>query len=176
MKKAFTLIELIVVIAIIAVLAAVVAPQAFKTIEKGKTSAVVGDYKSIKTATMACYADTGNWAADADGEADGGDLAFNQSSWTNWDGPYLDKWPGQNGWGGTYTIYYNNAAGALPASFDQNAAAYEVYLCTTNVPNTGSGGPADKIDVQLDGTAGAGAGDCRYSGTPATLCIIIARP
>ena len=50
MRKGFTLIELIVVIAIIAVLAAVVAPSAFKAIEKGKVSAGMGDWNSIKTA------------------------------------------------------------------------------------------------------------------------------
>ncbi|NCC82098.1 MAG: prepilin-type N-terminal cleavage/methylation domain-containing protein [Clostridia bacterium] len=39
-KKGFTLVELLVVIAIIAILAAVVAPNAFKAIEKSKVTAI----------------------------------------------------------------------------------------------------------------------------------------
>ena len=60
-KRGFTLIELIVVIAIIAVLAAVVAPNAFKAVERAKISGTLSDYKAIKTATMAYYSDCGVW-------------------------------------------------------------------------------------------------------------------
>ncbi|MEW9096326.1 MAG: prepilin-type N-terminal cleavage/methylation domain-containing protein [Clostridiaceae bacterium] len=42
-KKAFTLVELLVVIAIIAILAAIVAPKAFTAIEKSKVSRTLSD-------------------------------------------------------------------------------------------------------------------------------------
>jgi len=62
--KSFTLIELTVVIAIIAVLAAVVAPNAFKTIEKSKITRMTSDLNTIKKASIVHYADTGNWLDD----------------------------------------------------------------------------------------------------------------
>ncbi|OPX29968.1 MAG: N-terminal methylation, partial [Candidatus Omnitrophica bacterium 4484_171] len=102
MKKGFTLIELIVVIAIIAVLAAIVAPNAFKAIEKGKISATIGDYKSIKTAAMAYYADTGVWPADGtDKDTDPNGFVKDDAA-SGWDGPYLEKWPARANWGGDY--------------------------------------------------------------------------
>jgi general secretion pathway protein G len=61
MKKSFTLIELIVVIAIIAVLAAIIAPHALRAIEKAQTTRIVGDLKSVKSASMGFNADTGGW-------------------------------------------------------------------------------------------------------------------
>jgi len=67
-KKSFTLIELIVVIAIIAILAAIIAPNAFKAIEKAKVSQLIADFKAYKTGISALYADTGHWIAD--GRAD----------------------------------------------------------------------------------------------------------
>ncbi|OQX54091.1 MAG: hypothetical protein B5M48_01665 [Candidatus Omnitrophica bacterium 4484_213] len=55
----FTLIELIVVITIIGILAAIIAPNAFRAIEKAKIDACISDIKSIRTAAYAFYADTG---------------------------------------------------------------------------------------------------------------------
>jgi general secretion pathway protein G len=123
--KGFTLIELIVVIAIIAVLAAIIAPNAFKAIEKAKTAKLTGDMKALKTATLAYYSDMGFWPADVCPDDDPGftkQQAYNVRSggapgclntaqyppnWQNilqqnWDGPYLDKWPLLNPWGGSY--------------------------------------------------------------------------
>ena len=53
MRKGFTLIELIVVIAIIAILAAIIAPNAFRAIEKAKASPL-GIYK-IESASVQPY-------------------------------------------------------------------------------------------------------------------------
>ncbi|MCF7873829.1 MAG: prepilin-type N-terminal cleavage/methylation domain-containing protein [Candidatus Omnitrophica bacterium] len=57
----FTLIELIVVIAIIAILAAIIAPNAFKAIEKAKISKAIADWEAFKAAAGTFYADTGHW-------------------------------------------------------------------------------------------------------------------
>ena len=51
-EKGFTLVELLVVIAIIGILAAVIAPNVFAQIERGKISAVVSEYRAVKTAAI----------------------------------------------------------------------------------------------------------------------------
>lgn len=61
MSGSFTLVELIVVIAIIAILGAIIAPSAFKAIEKAKISAAIADIKAIKNAALGFYADTGTF-------------------------------------------------------------------------------------------------------------------
>ncbi|OPX28142.1 MAG: hypothetical protein B1H08_06510 [Candidatus Omnitrophica bacterium 4484_171] len=140
MKKGFTLIELIVVIAIIAVLAAIVAPNAFKAIEKGKISATIGDYKSIKTGAMAYYSDTGVWPAD--GTTTAGFVT--DDSVSGWDGPYLEKWPPRDNWGGTYT-FQNDSARDWDGDGSNDAAR---YISVTLIPQT----VCAKINTQLDGT------------------------
>ena len=94
MKKYFTLIELIVVIAIIAILAAIIAPNAFKAIEKAKISATISDMKTIKKAAIIYYADTGQWpwegAVHAD-ESTGIGFVTDDGA-AGWDGPYIEKW------------------------------------------------------------------------------------
>lgn len=108
--KSFTLIELIVVIAIIAILAAIIAPNAFRAIEKARSAKVISDLKTIKTASVGFYADTGQWPF----RVNNVDYTFIASSLNlsgsgldpnihlphplladpgvaGWDGPYLDK-------------------------------------------------------------------------------------
>ena len=158
MRKGFTLIELIVVIAIIAVLAAVVAPNAFKAIEKGKRSAGIADYKSIKTAAMAYYADTGQWPID--GAGDCGFVTIPDGSVAGcaaiaglmgWDGPYIEKWPPKTPWGGSYV--FSNADWDTDGDTDK-------YISLED----GAGNPvinadsADKIDQQIDGASAPGTG------------------
>ncbi len=130
-KKAFTLIELIVVIAIIAILAAVVAPNAFRAIEKSKITRGMSDSKALRVASEAYYADIGFWPPDVNRGADPGfmqpDAAcperpsqlvgydpvaqgfpanWNNIIQTNWDGPYLEQWPIRTPWAGLYDWNY----------------------------------------------------------------------
>jgi len=127
MKKlqGFTLIEMIVVIAVIAVLAAIITPNAFKAIEKAKVTRLIGDLNAFRSATLTYYADMGFWPPDVCPDDDPGFTKpdpFNvrsggapgclglyrlPSNWqtivdSNWNGPYLDKWPLLNPWAGSY--------------------------------------------------------------------------
>lgn len=107
-KKAFTLIELLVVISIIAILAAVIAPNAFRAIEKSKVVRTVSDLKAIKSAALAYYADTGVFPQNDDnyntntGGLRGLDFIQNYSNKPGWNGPYLEKWPQATYWGNSH--------------------------------------------------------------------------
>ena len=124
LQEAFTLIELLVVIAIIAILAAVIAPNAFRAIEKAKVAHLIGDLTAFRTATLNYYSDMGFWPPDTGPYGDPGfttplphDVRTGApvsgapyglpTNWqdtvnANWDGPYLEKMPVQNPWGGSY--------------------------------------------------------------------------
>ena len=128
-NKGFTLVELLVVIAIIGILAAVVAPNAFRAIEKSKVARTINDMKAFKTAALAFYADVGFFPADPTGGSPDwyrdpglgaspvGDyspqsiaaLGFaSQSVYldrvnSRWQGPYLDfPTTKRTAWGGRY--------------------------------------------------------------------------
>ncbi|MFA7676554.1 MAG: prepilin-type N-terminal cleavage/methylation domain-containing protein [Candidatus Omnitrophota bacterium] len=123
-SKSFTLIELIVVIAIIAILAAIIAPNAFKAIEKAKVSQQIATMKAIKTAIESLYADTTHWVGDDPGPGSivilpcandpwhsfgpglvkPDNLVNDDSGWTGWDGPYIERFSGKNAWGGINRI------------------------------------------------------------------------
>ncbi|MCF7908723.1 MAG: prepilin-type N-terminal cleavage/methylation domain-containing protein [Candidatus Omnitrophica bacterium] len=131
MQKSFTLIELIVVIAIIAILAAIIAPNAFKAIEKAKITETIGDFKAVKTSIYSLYADTGKWGIEnhIHTTSPTGFLVFidhpnptpydarfselvndpnNDSDPNNdmsgWDGPYIEKLKGKTPWKNSYAI------------------------------------------------------------------------
>lgn len=112
-KKGFTLVELLVVIAIIAILAAIIAPNAFKAIEKSKVATAESDYRAVKTATLGYYSDMGKWPAVVSGGSGvtetglfvtGKKADNNAIDTANWNGPYLEKWPSKNPWGGSYKL------------------------------------------------------------------------
>lgn len=145
--KSFTLIELIVVIAIIAILAAIVAPNAFKAIEKARISGIEGDYRNIKTAAMSYYSDVGGWPAN------GNTAGFTANDGTSgWGGPYLEKWPQRNAWGGKY--YWHNDSTATFAASGIN----ERWVEATSVPSSS----ANKLDALIDNSNGA-TGILQYS-------------
>ena len=157
-KKGFTLVELIVVVAIIALLVAVAAINAFKAIEKGKISAFMRDYREMRTAATAYYADTSTWPTDNNAS-----VSLVQNDLVNgWHGPYLERWPGHNPWSGNYN-WRNDTAGVLTT-----AGFGERYIEVINVP---SGSAAD-LDTKLD-DGNITTGEVRYSAGNSTLRALI---
>ena len=161
-NKGFTLIELIVVIAIIAILAAIIAPNAFKAIEKAKISATIEDFRSIKTGAMSYYSDTGAWVANCTASpCNAGFIATDGAA--GWDGPYLEKWPPQAKWAGNYT--WVNFAGTIFGA----VSVSERYTVVSNVPQLA----AQRIDIALDGAVGPATGAVRYSNATTSQIVNI---
>jgi len=172
-RKSFTLIELLVVIAIIAILAAIVAPNAFRAIEKAKISATIADVRSIRTGAMAYYADTGTWpamSAVADIPPCTAVPGFAATDGrTNWDGPYLEKWPATAKWGGCYQwCVVTNATIGWCGLWDTDLQQ-ERYIRISNVPLPS----AQRIDQELDGVVNPGVGNVRYPVEATTAVSIL---
>ncbi|WP_035108150.1 prepilin-type N-terminal cleavage/methylation domain-containing protein [Desulfovirgula thermocuniculi] len=145
-NRGFTLVELLVVIAIIGILAAIITPNAFKAIEKGKVAAAEADYKAIKAAVLNFYTDTGKWPLsnnETSPPADAYLVTQPQSGYNGWNGPYLERWPSKNPWGGTYT-YKNGNSGDLGWG---NPAR---WLELTNVPGASSNPTSAAKQLQTD--------------------------
>ncbi|GEA19164.1 prepilin-type N-terminal cleavage/methylation domain-containing protein [Moorella sp. E306M] len=139
-QRGFTLVELLVVIAIIGILAAIVAPNAFKAIEKGKVAAAEADYKAIKAAALNYYTDTGVWPED--GTDSEGFVTEPSPTVDGWNGPYLERWPSKNPWGGTYTYMKQDDSSTL-------WGAPARWLQLTDVP----GAPSDGNSNNATGAA-----------------------
>jgi general secretion pathway protein G len=162
-KRGFTLIELLVVIAIIAVLAAVVTPLVFRQVAKGKAAAIASFHNTVKIAAISYFSDTGAFppacnSYNCNGAfAPNGGFVSNGGTNPGWDGPYLDRWPGQNTnpFGGDYNwrnaVFSGNCFG-LPVA--------ERYIIVTDVV-----GEPDKrrIDRAIDGDIGGTSGKVRYN-------------
>lgn len=189
-KRGFTLIELIVVIAIIAILAAIIAPNAFKAIEKAKISATIEDNRSIKTGAMAFYADTGTWPVTctctaavcncATDPATANLVRNTAAGIVGWDGPYLEKWPPMAKWAGYYTFVTaaDSSAAVGGYNWDGTAATPNVRVVPiSNVPgSTAASGTtaAGRIDTNLDGSVDNTAGSVRYALTnPTTVYLLV---
>ncbi len=102
-NKGFTLVELLVVIAIIGILAAVIAPNAFRSVEKSKLTKVIQDCKAIEASALNHYADTGRFPEvyainqpnmqDFLVEPGSGEPGAGSNAKEGWNGPYLERWP-----------------------------------------------------------------------------------
>ncbi|RKO66730.1 prepilin-type N-terminal cleavage/methylation domain-containing protein [Desulfofundulus salinus] len=128
-NRGFTLVELLVVIAIIGILAAIIAPNAFKAIEKGKVAAAEADYKAIKAAALNYYTDTGKWPMATDNSWSDETECFvtgksdSSQNPAGWNGPYLERWPSKNPWGGTYTFKNESSKRSLELNSVPSSAA-----------------------------------------------------
>jgi len=150
-QAAFTLIEVLVVIAIIAILASVIAPNAFRAVEKAKVSHLAQNLGAFRTALLAYYSDIGFWPPDVGPYGDPGfmkplpydvrtgnpvagapyGLPANWQATVNaqWDGPYLERMPAKNPWGGSYDYENWMTPLALP---DPPG----IYLTVRNLPRS----------------------------------------
>jgi general secretion pathway protein G len=160
-KRGFTLIELIVVIAIIGILAAVVAPNAFRAIEKAKVTGTIIDWKSVKSAAFAYYSDCGVWPLDNGSSVvnfTGHGFVTNDGQ-ANWDGPYLEKWP-QNrfkrSWSARYFLEQSATSFGSPAAGERRWELPCPVSTGVKVPQ--------RIDSQVDGSINSGSGDFRFPG------------
>ena len=115
-RRAFTLIELIVVIAIIATLAAVVAPAVFRNVGDAKVGAAKSQIEVFALALNAYRLDNDNFPTTEQGlealrtSPTTGDLP------PNWRGPYLSRVVPLDPWGRPYI--YIAPGKANPQSFD----------------------------------------------------------
>ena len=99
LRRAFTLVEMLLVVTIIGILAALVIPKIVGRSEQARTTAAHADISSIKTALDAFEVDNGFYPKSLT------DLVQSPSNAKNWHGPYLDKVP-TDPWGNNY-VYYN---------------------------------------------------------------------
>jgi general secretion pathway protein G len=148
-KNGFTLVELIVVIAVLGILAAVVAPNAFKAIEKAKIARAVSDFRTIKQAGLTIYIDVGLFPTEGAWCAGPGFMNISDVPATYqslWKGPYLEKWSTNFPWG-TCVSYLRGEWGTC-FDFDGSANndSYVHYYNTSSFTST----IKQKIDTILD--------------------------
>jgi len=100
MKKAFTLIELMLVVVIIGVLASLVVPRLAGRAERARRIAASADVKAHIPSALDLYEmDMGEYPEGLSG------LADNVSASPGWAGPYLNKVP-KDPWGREYIYKY----------------------------------------------------------------------
>jgi general secretion pathway protein G len=107
LRRAFTLVEMLLVVTIIGILAALVIPKIVGRSEQARETAALADISSIKTALDAFEVDNGYYPKSLQ------DLLQQPSNAKGWHGPYLDKIP-QDPWGNDY-IY------TFPGKHNQNS-------------------------------------------------------
>lgn len=169
MKKAFTLIELIVVIAIIAVLAAVITPNVFRAIERANVARAISDADAFKTAGLMYFADTGRYPSTTSDSTPSNNpflTSAGAGGLSSWDGPYLDSWPTRNSWGHDYIWCNLDAADDNVDDPDcdiwDSSEDYGVrFVQINNVPTTS----AERISEQIDGSANGTEGSIRWDTT-----------
>ena len=99
LRRAFTLVEMLLVVTIIGILAALVIPKIVGRSEQARATAAHADLSSIKTALDAFEVDNGFYPKSIQ------DLVAAPGNAKNWHGPYLDKVP-QDPWGNNYLYYF----------------------------------------------------------------------
>jgi len=100
LRRAFTLVEMLLVVTIIGILAALVIPKIAGTSERARVTAARADINGgIKSALGQYEVDNGFYPKSLS------DLITMPSNAKNWHGPYLDKLP-TDPWGNPYVYYY----------------------------------------------------------------------
>lgn len=162
-RRNFTLVELIVVIAIIAVLSSIIAPNAYRAIEKAKVSSFAQDVKGVRGAVYSLYSDTGQFPGHYEDIRcpliTGANCGGGYQTWRNvagWDGPYLEK-SIQYYWQGRGAMSFQNSCVDTGKDWDGDSGC-ELFFCYQPAPPISA---QVAIDRALDGGDGAFAGMIR---------------
>jgi general secretion pathway protein G len=134
-RRAFTLVELLVVIVIISMLAAFVAPNVLRHVGKAKRDLARPKMAIIEDAVSRFYMDCGRYPADSEGlDA----LLVNPGNMTGWNGPYIKQSQLLDPWGNPY-VYV--AQGTV------NAGGFDLISLGADGQE---GGDGDNADVYND--------------------------
>lgn len=110
-RAGFTLVELVVVVTILIIIAGLAVPRVGSWTDKAKLARAENDLKAIRRSLEYMYQDMGVYPRDASPGVDPG-LVSNAlvpaSRRADWSGPYLEVWPAENPWGGSYDYEYWN--------------------------------------------------------------------
>jgi general secretion pathway protein G len=100
LRRAFTLVEMLLVVTIIGILAALVIPKIMGRSEQARATGAHADISGgIKSALDGFEVDNGFYPKSLQ------DLVQQPANAKNWHGPYLDKIP-MDPWGNNYVYYY----------------------------------------------------------------------
>ena len=105
MKKAFTIIELMVVITIIGILASLVAPRFMGKLESAKIKTTKAQLEMFSTALDSFNLDVGRYPTDSEGLKV---LWTKSKDIKGYDGPYLPKPVESDAWGNSYIYKLNS--------------------------------------------------------------------
>ncbi|NOX59375.1 MAG: prepilin-type N-terminal cleavage/methylation domain-containing protein, partial [Planctomycetes bacterium] len=166
-RKAFTLLEVLIVVIVIGILAALIIPQMSEAAGSAKVSRIIQLVDATRTAVQTHHADTGKLAREFSNSTATIEhqLSIRQDSY-NWNGPYLDR-PlagGENPYGGIVRVYDRFDEGpAQPVGFDllgrgsDTATGAGQYLLVTQISEI----VGREIDAILDRGV---SGDWRATG------------
>lgn len=159
-RAGFSLVELIITMAIITILAGLVSLRAGKFTESARVTRAVSDLKSMAKALNVVHADMGVYPVDVVRNIDPGlnDVArVPAARRSSWKGPYVDRWPSENAWGGGFDYEYWNYSGF---NFD-GVAGNEVLISLREGNMTRE--MMDKVDAAMDDGNG-NTGMVRHNG------------
>ena len=103
MRRAFTLVELLVVIVIIALLSSLVAPKFFGKLDDAKVKTAYTQMQMLSTALDAFRLDVGRYPTTAEGLEI---LWVKESDLKDWNGAYLPKKVDEDSWRNPYVYKY----------------------------------------------------------------------
>ena len=129
-RKAFTLIELLLVLVILTALAAVVVPKFTRRSEQARVTAARTDIANLEVALDAFEVDTGRYPTTDEGLAP---LIEEPQDAKGWHGPYIKRGMPKDPWGRAY-VYKQPG--------EHNTTSYDLYSMGPN----GQDGGDDDID------------------------------